>query len=81
MFVKENPDRKKKKVYYDYDYSYDLHLFLSYVISDQQLLITFRKFTPPLEKSTPPFLLTPPLPPQKIKILQVPPFLLKLRIF
>ena len=35
-------------------------IFLSYVIFDQQLKITFRKsLGPPLKKSTPPFLLTP----------------------
>ena len=38
-----------------------IYIFLSYVIFDQQLKITFRKSSVPLKKSNSPFLLTPPL--------------------
>ena len=39
-----------------------INVFLSYVIFDQQLKITFSKSSPPsppLKKSTPPFLIVP----------------------
>ena len=55
-----------------------IYIFLSYVIFDQQLKITFRKSSVPLEKSNSPFLLTPPL---KIQKGQVYPFLPRLKIF
>ena len=63
---------------------------MSYVILHQQLKITFRKSLPPPEKIHPPFLLShPPTPrphthtqtPLKIYKVQVPPFLLTLKIF
>ena len=37
-----------------------IYIFLSYVIFDQQLKITFRKSSVPLKKSNSSFLLTPP---------------------
>ena len=56
-----------------------IYFFLSYVIFDQQLKITFRKSSGPhLKKSAPPFLLTPPL---KLLKVRVPPFLPTLKIF
>ena len=61
---------KAGKAHDDYD--------LSYVVFDQQLKIPFRKSQAPLKKSTPPFLLTPPLKVQKVQVL---PFLLTLKIF
>ena len=46
-------------------------IFLSYVLFDQQLKITFRKSsTLPLKKSNPPFFLTPP--PKNSKIVSPP---------
>ena len=60
----------KRVMIIDYD-------FLSYVIFDQQLKITFRKSStpPPLKKSTPPFYSPPPprLPSKKIKKYKPPP--------
>ena len=58
------------------DYDYD---FLSDVIFEQQLKITFKKSSAPtpLKKSTPPFL----PPPLKIQKVQVHRFLLTLKIF
>ena len=38
------------------------------MIYDQQLKITFRKFSGPPEKITPPFLLIPPLKIQKVQV-------------
>ena len=59
---------KPGKAHYDYNY-YD---FLSYVIFDQQLKITFRKSSaPPMKKAIPPFLHTPP---QKFKKCKSPLF-------
>ena len=58
-----------------------IYIFLSYVIFDQQLKIIFRKSSEPPsppKKSTPPFLLNPPL---KIQKVQVPPFLPTLKTF
>ena len=57
-----------------------LYIILSYVIFDQQLKITFRKFSapPPLKKPNTPFLFTPP---PKIQKVQVPLFLLTLKVF
>ena len=54
--------------------------FLSYVILYQQLKISFRKSSapPPLKKFKSPFY---SLPPKKIQKVQVPPFLLTLKIF
>ena len=48
-----------------------IYIFVSYVIFDQQLKITFRKFSPPpLKKSTPPpYSLSPPK--KKIQKVQV----------
>ena len=48
-----------------------IYIFLSYMIFDQQLKITFRKFSTPLKKSLPPFYSLLPLKMQKV---QVPPF-------
>ena len=55
-----------------------IYIFLSYMIFDQQLKITFRKFSTPPEKITPPFLLTPP--PKNAKSTGSP-FLPTLKIF
>ena len=55
-----------------------IYIFLSYMIFDQQLKITFRKFSTPPEKITPPFLLTPP--PKNSKSTGLP-FLPTLKIF
>ena len=56
-----------------------LYIILSYVIFDQQLKITFRKFSaPPLKKPNTPFLFTPP---PKIQKVQVPLFLPTLKVF
>ena len=40
------------KAHYNYDYRYNLHFFLSYVIFDQPLKITFRKSSGPSWKNS-----------------------------
>ena len=55
-----------------------IYIFLSYVIFDQQLKITFRKSSGPPEKVHPPLFTHSP---RKIQKVQVPPFLPTLKIF
>ena len=70
--------RHLKIAHYDYDYSYNLH-FLSYVIFDQQLKITFRKSSAlPIPEKIHPLFANFPL---KIQKVQIHHFLLTLKIF